>query len=131
MAQGGLHQVNRRTPIEAVAGVGVAQPVGRNIGLNAHSLGRRSHNSHQLRGIQVAPLATPKDRVLAMGQRLDRLAIGLEFLPERWRQQHRAGFVALAIDRHLAPIPSGLQISPTQSTKLTSPHPGRIEQSQH
>lgn len=44
VAQRGLHQVNRRSPVQGVAGVGVAQEMGRDVGQDAGVPRRLAHD---------------------------------------------------------------------------------------
>lgn len=64
MAQGGLHQVNRRAPFQRVRGMGVAQPMGRDGSLDARPPGRLADDAPRLRRREPAALAGAEDRIV-------------------------------------------------------------------
>jgi len=124
VSQGGLHQADRRSSVESVAGVSVSQPMTRDIFVDLGSLSRSSHDSPNLRWVEVPNLAARKNGSgiwSVISKRCNNCPHG------GW-QQNGSCLFAFAENADLAPIDSLLQIVPRQSTKFAHSQTRSVEQ---
>lgn len=105
MAECRLHQVDRRAAIEGVGCMGMAQPMGGHVGGQPGAGG--GGLNHAMHGGRI-------ELALALGDEHRSIRPGLatelhQGTPDSGREQGHAGFPALAVDRDLTGIVSGLE----------------------
>src|SRR5215212_2266335 len=105
MAERGLHEVDRRAPVEAVARMRMAQPVGRDLGGEPGPLGCGFHDPvHGALVERASALAGAEHRSVWLWAVRDRAQGG----PGVGREEYDAGLAALAVDRDLpSPVARG------------------------
>lgn len=119
-----LHEVDRRAAVERVAGVGVPEPMRRNL----------SREPGSRRGTLYDAVCLPQGKAAAGRLRVEDEGVGLGSVaqlvydaPRVGREQHRTGFAALAVHRRLAGAVTGGEVTPAQADTLGDPQAGTVE----
>src|SRR5579859_5489517 len=114
MAERRLDQVDRTAALERVRGVGVAQPMRRDLlvqpGLEAGARRRLPHQALDRRWVQVATVPRAEDGIISTGAAAERDQLA----PQPVRQQHYARLGPLAKHGHLPTVIPGLQVAPVE-----------------
>ena len=109
VAEGGLHQMNRRAAVQSVAGVSVAEPVGRDAEFDAGALRRQADDPQHAHRLQrLAAFPRPKYRLL-IGSVAPQIG---EQACDGGGDLDGAGLAAFAEDGDLGAVAVGLHIPP-------------------
>src|SRR4051812_19097659 len=114
MAKRLLNKVDGRPAVEAVAGVRMTQPVGRDLGREPGPFGSGFDDAVHLAGIEWPALAGAEHGPIRVRAAAD-LAQGS---PGVGGEEHDAGFAALAVDRDLTRSVALGEITPAQAADL-------------
>ena len=117
MSKSRLNQVNRRTTVECVGGMRVAEPVRRHRQSYTGAFRRRPDDTQDSDGLEKASVLCP---LSGAEHGIARIWIlrpqGEEKLPDRRRQLNRARHAPFAEDGDLTAFAVRLQIAPGEST---------------
>src|SRR4051794_31769726 len=122
MAKGLLHQMDGRASVEAMAGMSMAQPVGRDLGGEPGPLSRGFHDPvHGSLVERAAALAGAEHRSVWLCAVCDRAQGG----PGAGREEHDPGLAALAVNRDLSGPVARSEIAPRRpvTSEMRKPAP--------
>lgn len=127
MAESSLYEMDGRAAVERMTGMGVTQPVRRDLLGQSGSLRGNVDHPSNLGDVQMTALATAEDRICRGGIPAERL----QQIPSLGLEKNRTGLAAFAEDGDLAAIAAREQVTPLQLSQFGDSDTGAVKKTQH